>query len=195
MGDLIGYFGYGSLVNKQTLRTRYISAHPASLKGWRRHWQSYPGEGVERALLSIHEHPETIISGMLVIDRLENLPALDEREAFYRRVNLSAEDLILHDDGCDIEQFHTGRLFVYVAQHHDDKRPPLLQSYLDAVMAGFHKEFGDEGLEGFLKTTVGFDREIIPDRDAPLYPRAVSIDRNMAALFDASLRAIGAHFA
>ena len=44
-GALIAYFGYGSLVNRATLRTNVVGAGRARLKGWRREWQ---GRGTRR---------------------------------------------------------------------------------------------------------------------------------------------------
>ena len=38
-GPIIAYFGYGSLVNRTTLRTDYVAAQPVRLNGWRRCWR------------------------------------------------------------------------------------------------------------------------------------------------------------
>ncbi|MEK1890750.1 MAG: gamma-glutamylcyclotransferase, partial [Phyllobacterium sp.] len=53
-GRLVAYFGYGSLVNRQTLRTEIVDAVPARLHGWRRLWRPRPDmPGFPAALLSI----------------------------------------------------------------------------------------------------------------------------------------------
>ena len=197
-GDLIAYFGYGSLVNLNTLQTGYVCAHPARLKGWRRHWQSRgefaqaaPGTDTEAsgqhrsqektawadaigragytgslspydlALLSVHRDRNCAIGGMLVIDRLENLAALDERERLYERVVLVRADI--EGEGLEdvFEHISENNLFVYVGQTAPPGQPPLLQSYLDTVMAGFLHAHGETGLADFIASTTGFARNII----------------------------------
>ena len=185
---LVGYFGFGSLVNKHTLRTSYVDIVPATLKGWRRHWQTSVVE-VDRdiALLSIHRDMDCDIRGMVVIDREDNLPAVDERERGYDRVEITASDLILSHN-FDLPE----RLYVYVGQEDGNNREKgdLLQSYLDAVLQGFHLEYGEEGVRHFVETTIGFERNIVTDRHAPQYPRAVTLTEPQRMLIDAELGAV-----
>ncbi|KGF67599.1 hypothetical protein LL06_21370, partial [Hoeflea sp. BAL378] len=42
---LVGYFGYGSLVNRRTLHPGVVAAWPARLSGWRRTWRARPDMG------------------------------------------------------------------------------------------------------------------------------------------------------
>lgn len=196
-GHLAAYFGYGSLVNRLTLRTAYVSTHRARLAGWRRHWQS---RGIDSgtpagpiALLSVHRAPDSAIHGMLVIDRREHLAEVDLREAMYDRVPIRHDDLehagerpAAFPQDCHI---YVGR---EAAEHSE---PRLLQSYLDAVMAGFLAEFGEEGVRAFIATTDGWDRGIVADRTAPLYPRAVQVDAQTARSFDRLLEDAGVRFA
>ncbi|MEZ5870395.1 MAG: gamma-glutamylcyclotransferase family protein [Nitratireductor sp.] len=195
-GELVGYFGYGSLVNRQTLRTQFVASHRASLSGWRRHWQSRGVEhehhnGRELALLSIEPAQGVAIQGMLVIDRKAHLPEVDKREARYERVPVSRGDIALHDDEAGVEL--PDELYVYVGHAASEAAQPpvLLQSYLDAVMAGFHAEFGEAGVYHFLETTLGFDRLIVKDRHQPVYPRSVSVGEEMGQWFDALLAGKG----
>lgn len=178
----VGYFGFGSLVNRHTLRTSFVDVIPATLKGWRRHWQDRSiGFASEIALLSIHRDPSTELKGVLVIDRLENLAAVDEREEGYTRHLLTPEDLIVADPSNLPEQ-----LYVYVANQGADVPQPgkLLQSYLDAVLQGFLIEHGPEGVAHFMDTTVGFERGIVEDRLQPFYPRSVQLSEDEIILFD-----------
>ncbi len=194
---LVGYFGYGSLVNRQTLKTDYVAFLPARLRGWRRHWQAREAgtEPADIALLTVHEHAESTILGMLVIDRVENLASVDEREARYDRVLIEPDRLefigerqAAHDDLPD-------QLFVYVGRRGGEKQPPsLLQSYLDAVMAGYLAEFGEEGLLHFLETTIGFDRAIVADRAKPIYRRAIALEAELAERFDTLLEGAGVRY-
>jgi hypothetical protein len=186
--DLVGYFGFGSLVNRHTLRTDYQDSVPASLKGWRRHWQarSIPlDENI--ALLSIHPDADCVIQGMLVVDLVRNLPLVDEREAGYSRHQLQPEDLNLPED------FNPpASLYVYVADEPLDQPDdgPLIQSYLDAVMQGFHQVYGEEGVHHFVDTTSQFRRQLIRDREVPKYPRSVTLEPGQAALFDRVLSGV-----
>lgn len=189
--QLVGYFGFGSLVNTATLRTDYIETIPVALKGWRRHWQGRPAvDDPEIALLSIHKYDNAQLYGLIVVDSLENLEAVDEREQGYQRVQLSHDDF--HAQGRDLP----ANLYVYVANaaNEPDSQPPLLQSYLDAVMQGYLNEYGSNGLAHFIETTIGFEREIILDRSQPRYPRAIKLDQTSAELFDNTLRSAGVLF-
>ncbi len=194
--SLVGYFGYGSLVNRETLRTGIVEHVPAILHGWRRHWQARPAEhdpsaGEAIALLSVHRHASTSIHGALVIDHEARLPQVDAREAHYDRVPVALSD---------IDQNHLSRLpkrlYVYVARCEPQCQnlPALLQSYLDAVMAGFENLHGEGALRRFLATTTGFERRIIADRLAPKYPRAVQLDPQTARRYDLMLAEIGVCF-
>ena len=227
-GELIAYFGYGSLVNSSTLAPGYVETHSARLKGWRRHWQSrghsrsgagqlasantpsieqfawqqairkagYNGSVTPQdlALLSVHRDEQSSISGLLIIDRLENLPALDERERLYDRVRVPVNDLQLAGPETVVSAIAPQNIFIYVGQAAPAGLPPLLQSYLDTVMLGFLETHGDAGLEDFLTSTIGFAREIIRDRDAPIYPRAVKPGNRLAERFDALLLSAGVRY-
>ena len=118
--DTITYFGYGSLVNLETIQTPYVSAAPATLKGWRRTWLSRPAvdgsfapvEGL--AFLSVEPDSSSEIDGMLVTDHRASLPSLDAREALYSRVELvrSYLDARLHRRGlgCLLSSYHRVRI-------------------------------------------------------------------------------------
>ena len=185
---LVGYFGFGSLVNRHTLRTSYVDILPAMLKGWRRHWQTSVSEpDRDIALLSIHRDSNCDIRGMIVIDREENLPAVDERELGYERVAITTSDLILNQNTQLPE-----RLYVYVGLEDGSNREDgdLLQSYIDAVLQGFHLEYGEAGVRHFVETTIGFERKMVADRHAPQYPRAVKLTEPQRMLIDAELGAV-----
>ncbi|MGB7286596.1 MAG: gamma-glutamylcyclotransferase family protein [Salaquimonas sp.] len=199
--QLIAYFGYGSLVNLQTLRTAYVGATPARLKGWRRHWQARPGvaggaQTFSPALLSVHRAgPLNVhIEGMLIVDHLKHLGDLDEREAHYDRV-LIGEDLIAPEDNSLLNSIPPDQRFVYVGRKTEAETSALLQSYLDAVMAGFLHTYGESGVMNFIHTTIGFDRHIIEDRKEPIYPRSVQISDSEAIWFDKLLSEAGVKYA
>ena len=181
----IAYFGYGSLVNLGSLRTPYISAHRATLKGWKRSWLSRPkvegsfaaDEGL--AFLSVVRAADAEIDGLLIIDHATSLPSLDKREVMYERTPIEAADLRFHD-----EVPETGSQFLYVAeQPAATQQSHILRSYLDVVMQGYLKQFGEQGLQRFIATTLNFDIPVREDREEPLYPRATALTDEEISLF------------
>jgi hypothetical protein len=192
-GGLVAYFGYGSLVNRNTLRTNIVHTMPARLHGWRRLWRARPDmPGFPAALLSVRREEGGGVDGLLVFDHLDNLPAVDLREAHYNRRSVLPEHVETASPlphGCPV--------FVYEA-HQDvplhPEPPRILQSYLDAVMQGFLIEHGEEGLRRFVQETQYFDTPIYKDRGAPAYPRAVVLSASETKLFDQLLVERGASF-
>lgn len=183
-GEIFAYFGYGSLVNRATHRTRILGAVPATVRGWRRHWQARPDiSEAAIALLSVKAESDAghTLPGLLVFDHIDNLPALDEREAGYDRRVVDADKLeIGHDVAFD------GPVYIYEA------RPPaapelkhgILQSYLDAVLQGYLVEYGEDAVRRFILDTHAFDTPVIRDRHAPRYPRPVSLSEAELSLID-----------
>ncbi|WP_290998070.1 gamma-glutamylcyclotransferase family protein [Hoeflea sp.] len=199
---LVGYFGYGSLVNRLTLRPGVVAAWPARLSGWRRTWRARPdmgptppaalAPGPAPCLLSAHPDPRSAIDGLLVIDLAENLASVDAREFRYHRRAIGVEDLIFNGDAPALARRAGISLHVYEARiEHPpvDGPAPILRSYLDTVMQGFLREFGAEGLRRFVAETAAFDRPVLEDRRQPLYARAVTLSPDEIGLFDAVLEA------
>jgi hypothetical protein len=202
--NTIAYFGYGSLVNLQTLQTPYISAHRARLRGWKRTWLNRPKipgsyapiEGL--AFLSVEPCAETVIDGVIVVDQPDSLASLDRREALYDRTCLQ-HDSVEFLDGSPLTPGDT--LYIYVArpqaqgsQAQGSQAPGsqarILRSYLDVVMRGYYGHFGEEGLQQFVRTTDNFDWPIHEDRHAPVYPRSIPVGGDEALLFERHLQAL-----
>ncbi len=214
----VGYFGYGSLVNRATLRTRFVSHHPAQLAGWRRVWRQRPNIGfaselpLPLALLSVEPAHDSIIDGAVIVDRSGNISSVDARERFYARRPLKKTALSLTrpsealPNPCDVHvyqalpQAELDALGQPEKSNHagmsiPDQKPSLiLQSYLDAVLQGFFRAFGHEGASRFVNETGNFDSAIVSDRRQPLYPRAVEILPGERRLFDRLLEERGVHY-
>ncbi|MEL6919862.1 MAG: gamma-glutamylcyclotransferase family protein [Pseudomonadota bacterium] len=186
-GDLIAYFGYGSLVNPATHRTPVVGYTTARLKGWKRSWVPRPDwdDALPIALLSASpDGSDDWLDGLLVFDTVTSLPSLDEREAGYRRVQVSA-------DAVAVSSFlpRGTPIYVYEAlpiKTSENGPGAILQSYLDAVLQGYAHMHGDAAIAGFVDETGNFDTPVLKDRDTPLYPRAVTLHDHERALIDAA---------
>ena len=110
--------------------------------------------------------------------------ALDQRERNYQKVNLDASSFVIENN--NVSALDELSIHVYrsppVAV---PKRPlSLLRSYLDVVMQGYLREFGEAGVAGFIETTKGFELQIHEDRQKPLYSRHQPISDDECAIFE-----------
>ena len=168
------FFGYGSLVNRAT--HSYPQAQPATLDGWRRVWVRTALRDV--VFLSVHQAPGHSIDGLIASVPRADWAALDQRETGYARIN--ATQAVRHGaDAADIAVYQ-----VPPAQQRMDGDHRILLSYLDVVVQGFVREFGEGGAEHFFATTDGWDTPVQDDRSDPLYPRAQQLTASERALTD-----------
>ena len=172
------FFGYGSLVNRAT--HAYAEAYPASISGWRRAWRHV--EGREVAFLTAVPSPEGQIDGLMARVPDGDWSALDMREHAYARVMATG---VAHALG--------GQPEIHIYHAPDDMhRPattmrPVLLSYIDVVVQGFLREFGEDGVQRFFDTTDGWDAPVLNDRGAPRYPRHQCLTDEETALVDRHL--------
>nr|WP_239025406.1 gamma-glutamylcyclotransferase family protein [Roseibacterium persicicum] len=175
------FFGYGSLVNRAT--HDYPRASRARVRGWARVWRGTSLRQV--AYLSATEAPGVEIEGLIAAVPGGDWAALDARERAYARHPLA---MVTHDHPEALS------IMIYkVEPHHisTSAAHPILLSYLDTVVQGYLREFGEAGVARFFETTRGWDAGILNDRAAPRYPRAqVTTDRERA-MVDAALRDLG----
>lgn len=174
------FFGYGSLVNRDT--HIYTPAHPAKAQGWRRLWRHTSLH--DFAILTAVPSPGTVIDGLIAPVPGADWLALDAREAAYDR-------LIATPDITDIQILsQTPPLTIAIYTIPEDKHPrapaptPILLSYLDVVLQGYLREFGPAGAQRFLETTDGWDTPILNDRAAPRYPRAKTLTPDETAFIN-----------
>lgn len=177
------YFGYGSLINDDT-RPDDSKAVNHTLKGWRREWRAsgnvFNRSDGRRSLcaLSVRPDPNSEIDGVLVEEPSVHLPKLDEREVGYDRFALT-----------DLNE-------AYIYQIRDEYRNwasddfPIAQSYIDCVLQGVLRRFGEEGLYRFAETTDGWGGPVLQDRGAPLYPRAVLLSNEERGQIDTLLKSL-----
>ena len=181
----ISYFGYGSLVNSATLpETAQVT--PGRLDGWVREWRIRGSNQTGRGVCSLSVAPEedAKIRGVLATEPKHGLAKLELREWKYDRI-----DGVGGAFRCDLENLPGPDdmfLFRSKPEHNDwgDADHPILQSYLDCVLAGFHALWGEEGVVHFLETTRGWHVPILADRGEPVYPRAIRLDAVMTEMID-----------
>lgn len=170
------FFGYGSLVNRDT--HSYTQAEPAVLSGWRRVWRQTSHRAL--AYLSAEPCAGSQIAGLIAAVPNADWAALDLRESGYERLRLSA--------GLSHATPPKPEVAIYSVPPDPDlpptQRHPILQSYLDVVFLGYLREFGRDGLEQFVATTVGWDVPLLGDRENPQYPRAIAVNAAQRRMFD-----------
>ena len=191
----ISYFGYGSLVNVNTLPAG-ANVVSGQLSGWVREWRIWGTTQLGRQVCTLSVAPKegVTIRGVMAKEPKERLAELDQREAKYHRVPGIGSSFI-----CDARgEAGPPDMFLYRSkpEHYgwgsDDY--PILQSYVDCVLQGFHAFWGLPGVDHFLETTDGWHVPILKDRDAPIYPRAQQVPPELLAEFDARLKASGVRY-
>ena len=179
------FFGYGSLVNRDT--HHFEDAQTAQLHGWRRMWRHTRAREV--AYLTVVPDASSTIDGLIAAVPDQDWAALDHRERAYDRVNASAQ--ITHS------LTHPAELVVYAipdTSHAPSQTGPVLLSYIDVVIQGYLREFGEAGAARFFDTTDGWDAPILADRHDPRYPRHCRLSPCEQEFVDVHLAQIGVQF-
>ncbi|MEL7254400.1 MAG: gamma-glutamylcyclotransferase [Pseudomonadota bacterium] len=186
MNDLDGarsyFFGYGSLVNRNT--HDYQDARPARLSGWKRVWRHTDLRPV--AYLTVVPDAGSEVTGLMAAVPQGGWAELDFRERAYDRID--AREQITHD------VTPAPQVVVYSipdGKHGVPTRDcPVLLSYLDVVVQGYLREFGEGGAQAFFDTTDGWNVPILDDRAAPIYPRAQTLSDAERSYVDDRLAAL-----
>ncbi|MGX1097737.1 gamma-glutamylcyclotransferase family protein [Amorphus sp. MBR-141] len=187
------YFGYGSLVNAATRPQSHVVI-PARLFGYRRAWRVSTRRSLLAGACSLTIRPagpDSVVHGVLASENRVSLPTLDRRERHYDRLTVAADGV-----APDAPHDHPGAVYVYrVKRAHDrfgSRRFPVLLSYVDCVLQGYLKVFGEAGVADFMATTDGWHVPVLDDRAAPLYPRAQTLSPAEQVLVDDALATAGA---
>jgi len=163
------FFGYGSLVNRNT--HDFTPVHPSRITGWRRIWRRAAHRPA--AFLSVIADTTAEIEGVIAPVPNDDWVALDAREYSYERIAVTDDVRHPATDVRDIS--------IYAIAPENAFRPdsdhPILLSYVDAVLQGYLREFGEAGAARFVDTTEGWDTPVRNDRGAPVYPRAQTLTK------------------
>ncbi|WP_343081623.1 gamma-glutamylcyclotransferase family protein [Ostreiculturibacter nitratireducens] len=178
------FFGYGSLVNRET--HDYAPATPARLTGWRRVWRHTGLRPL--AFLSVEPAENVTIDGLVAAVPGDDWTALDKREGAYDRHHLPSTT-VAHE----AHWASSVQVYAVSSRHRPaDETHPVLLSYIDTVVQGFLREFGEEGAQRFFDTTAGWETPILDDRAAPRYSRARALSLSETAFVDEALIGVGA---
>lgn len=179
------FFGYGSLVNRAT--HFYHDAHRARLSGWRRAWRHVEPRAVT-LLTAVPAPADQVIDGLVAHVPNDDWVALDKREGSYERTPVT--ESVIHNVGrpvhVQVYSIPQGRQVVADLLH------PVPLSYVDVVVQGFLREFGEDGVARFFDTTDGWTAPIRDDRADPIYPRHQTLDGAERRLVDTHLDRVGA---
>jgi hypothetical protein len=157
------FFGYGSLVNRAT--HAFDEAYPARLCGWRRVWRHTRLRPV--AFLTAEPAAGVEIDGLVAAVPDDDWRGLDAREHAYdrHRVTEITRHRVARPVSIQVYAIPEGK------HGKPDETHPVLMSYLDTVVQGYLREFGEAGVAHFFETTAGWDAPILDDRAQPRYPR------------------------
>lgn len=168
------FFGYGSLVNTST--HSFKTYETGFVQGWRRYWQHTSLRDIP--YLSVYPSDKNKLYGLIAKVPDNSWKDLDFREKGYNRTETK----------CIIktkEVKHTQIYYVPKCNFSIRNRDKgLLLSYLDCVIQGYLKQFGEEIAAEFFSTTDGWDIKIRDDRLNPLYPRHVDLTKSERAFID-----------
>ena len=172
------FFGYGSLVNTST--HSFKTYETGFVQGWRRYWQHTSLRDIP--YLSVCPADKTKLYGLIAKVPNNDWKSLDLREKGYNR---KSTNCIINSGEVKSTQIY------YVPECNFSVRnnnKGLLQSYLDCVIQGYLKQFGEEIATEFFSTTDGWDITIRDDRLNPLYPRHVDLTKSERAFIDHNVK-------
>lgn len=177
------FFGYGSLVNRST--HDYQDCRTAVLTGWRRAWRHT--ELRPAAFLTSVPADGSEIDGLTALVPNGDWAALDTREYAYARSDIARQ--LRH------EAIERRVVQVYAIPDGAHAAPtdqhPILLSYLDVVVQGYLREFGEDGVARFFETTDGWEAPVRDDRRDPVYSRHRRLTSDETGLVDDYLKTLG----
>lgn len=136
------------------------------------------------AYLSAVPDPDSEIDGLIAAVPDDDWAALDHREGAYDRV--AAAHQVAHPLP------HTPDIALYAiaeGKHGDPDGPcHILLSYIDVVVQGYLREFGEAGVIRFFDTTDGWETTVVDDRATPYYPRHQTLNSDERAFVTDLLR-------
>ena len=179
-------FGYGSLVNADTLRRKDVSVMEARLPGWERVWSHRIHHADPRTkelryplALSIRPRSSVTIWGVALCGLSQDEAAtVRSRELYYDTVEVTLETR-----GARAEPWRPMQAYTYVspegwqgaAEVAAAAKYEIWRSYVHVVLKGFADFYQEPGLHHFMETTSGWHAPYLEDHP-PRYPRRALVD-------------------
>ena len=187
-------FGYGSLVNADTLPAATM-ARTATIHGWRRAWRvAGSSPKGNRCSLTVVPDADCTITGVVIAQPLHKKSGLDKREGWYRATPVVETGLTWLEDAPASWPQIAEPVGIFTAKDEHarsgDADHPVMLSYIDTVIAGYRARFGEAGVAHFLETTTDWHVPIFNDRANPCYPRAVALSQAEQDDVDSHLAAL-----
>ncbi|NOH97708.1 gamma-glutamylcyclotransferase family protein [Vibrio sp. 99-70-13A1] len=183
-------FGYGSLMNSSSrqLTGQTGEAIPAIVHGLVRHWSKIDDSYVLSPLV-VNEGDGQVNGVLLKVDDAA-LDEFDIRERGYHRIKLSPEQIELNADSQNqTEAFDSQQsIWVYINDEviAPSKQSPIVQSYVDTVMAGC-LEVSEKFAEHFVTHTKGWHHPFENDRHQPKYNKLAGVAEHHHKVIDGLL--------
>ena len=159
-------FAYGSLVNKDSRNKTSSSWREIIAKlNWYKRWWYFKTEKSNSTSVWIIKRKGSITNWVLFEIDESRLELFDEREFWYKRVELKKEDF----DAIDFDTKNS-KIWIYIVDKIELPNTdfPIFQSYVDIVINWYlsiSKDFVDE----FIKTTEWWNNYLINDRKNPVF--------------------------
>lgn len=170
--DPVLYFGYGSLMNKDTLKSMRgnYEVYRGVAVGWVRSWAKTARYAYMNAIYTGDER-DMLLGGVISIDTEYDKSSLRGREARYDEKK--TEVLHAHPENRSLQ---CGIFYIDPEDRaFESIIAPCTMSYVLTCAQGMVNLFGERALERYFKDTIGWP-PIKDDRALPSYPRASYTD-------------------
>src|SRR5262245_2339508 len=153
--------------------TPILKGHEAALKKRNLDGANFPDPLFRAAALGVGRKEGAVTNGVVVAIPKTAIGAFDRREDGYKRMPLA--ELKARATPLYGKQLPEAPIEVYVPE--DPREPqadcPIIQTYVDVVLAGAVLQFGEGFARRFVETTKGWEYDWADDRHRPVYSRLV----------------------
>jgi len=152
--------------------TPILKEHEAALKERNLDGANFPDPLLKATTLGVDRKEGAVTNGVVVAIPKTAIDAFDRREDGHKRVRLAevkAQAVPLYG-----KQLPEAPIEVYVPDDHCEPQAdcPIIQTYVDVVMAGAILQFGEGFAQKLVETTKGWEYDWVDDRHRPVYSRA-----------------------
>jgi cation transport regulator ChaC len=152
--------------------TPILKEHEAALKERNLDGANFLDPLLKATTLGVDRKEGAVTNGVVVAIPKTAIDAFDRREDGYKRVRLAevkAQAVPLYG-----KQLPEAPIEVYVPDDRCEPQAdcPIIQTYVDVVMAGAILQFGEGFAQRLVETTKGWEYDWVDDRHRPVYSRA-----------------------